>query len=123
MDAGRIQRAEIERLLKKRQSKLFTEKDKIRLQELIDAREAIEIKYKLTAADAEGFETIADKIEALLADKGYDADVIREELAKAGVSAKDILAGGLAGALDLAAAGTLDVGRAAPGTRVEVALP
>jgi len=25
---------------------------------------------------------IADKVEALLADKGYDADLIREELAK-----------------------------------------
>jgi hypothetical protein len=30
---------------------------------------------------------IADKIEALLADKGYDADAIREELAKAEVEA------------------------------------
>lgn len=36
-----------------------------------------------------------------------------EELAKAGVSTKDILSGGLNGALDLAAAGTLDVGEAA----------
>jgi IS5 family transposase len=30
---------------------------------------------------------IADKIEALLADKGYDADAIREELTKADVEA------------------------------------
>lgn len=30
---------------------------------------------------------IADKIEALLADKGYDADAIREELAKAEIEA------------------------------------
>lgn len=30
---------------------------------------------------------IADKIEALLADKGYDADAIREELANAEVEA------------------------------------
>ncbi|APL93063.1 transposase, partial [Sphingomonas sp. BHC-A] len=30
---------------------------------------------------------IADKIEALLADKGYDADAIREELEKAAVEA------------------------------------
>ncbi|GBQ52307.1 transposase [Komagataeibacter oboediens DSM 11826] len=30
---------------------------------------------------------IADKIEALLADKGYDADLIREELAKAEIEA------------------------------------
>lgn len=36
-----------------------------------------------------------------------------EELAKAGVSTKDILAGGLKGSLDLAAAGQLDVARAA----------
>lgn len=36
-----------------------------------------------------------------------------EELAKAGVSTKDILGGGLSGALNLAAAGELDVGEAA----------
>lgn len=36
-----------------------------------------------------------------------------EELAKAGVSTKDILAGGLSGALSLAAAGELEVGEAA----------
>lgn len=36
-----------------------------------------------------------------------------EQLAKAGVSAKDILAGGLTGALDLAAAGGISVGEAA----------
>jgi transposase len=30
---------------------------------------------------------IADKIEALLADKGYDSEAIREELAKAGIEA------------------------------------
>lgn len=30
---------------------------------------------------------IADRIEALLADKGYDADAIREELAQAGIEA------------------------------------
>lgn len=34
------------------------------------------------------------------------------EMAKAGVAAKDIMGGGLAGALDLAAAGQIDVGRA-----------
>lgn len=36
-----------------------------------------------------------------------------EQLAKAGVATQDILAGGLTGALDLAAAGTIDVGVAA----------
>ena len=30
---------------------------------------------------------IADRIEALLADKGYDSDAIRQEIAKAGVEA------------------------------------
>jgi len=30
---------------------------------------------------------LADKIEALLADKGYDADVIRDELASTGIEA------------------------------------
>ena len=39
-----------------------------------------------------------------------------EELAKAGVSTADILGGGLAGALNLAAAGTIDVGDAAETT-------
>jgi TP901 family phage tail tape measure protein len=59
--------AEIERLLKKRQSRNFTDKDKIRLQELIDAREAIEIKYHLSPADTDGFDTILDKLEAEVA--------------------------------------------------------
>jgi hypothetical protein len=36
--------AEIEALLKKRQNGYFSEADPIRLQELIDTREAIEIK-------------------------------------------------------------------------------
>ncbi|MER8472792.1 MULTISPECIES: IS5 family transposase [unclassified Mesorhizobium] len=43
------------------------------------------------AHDIKGFapllRMIADKIEALLADKGYDADAIREELAKAEIEA------------------------------------
>ena len=33
------------------------------------------------------FGMLAGRVEALLADKGYDADTIREELAKAGVEA------------------------------------
>lgn len=59
--------AEIERLLNKRKNKLFTDKDKVRLQELIDAREAIEVKYKLSPLDADGFETIRQKLEAEIA--------------------------------------------------------
>ncbi len=58
---------EIARLLKKRQNKNLTEKDKIRLQELIDTREAIEVKYHLSAADTDGFDTIRNKVEAEIA--------------------------------------------------------
>ena len=58
---------EIARLLKRRQSKKLTERDKVRLQELIDAREAIEVKYHLSAADSDGFDTIRNKIEAEVA--------------------------------------------------------
>ena len=59
--------AEIERLLKKRQNGFFSEKDQIRLQELIDTREAIEIKYHLTPEDVDGFDTIRQKLEAEVA--------------------------------------------------------
>ena len=58
---------EIESLLKKRQNAYFSESDRIRLQELIDTREAIEIKYNLTPADTDGFEGIAQKVEAEVA--------------------------------------------------------
>ena len=53
---------EITALLKKRKNRTLTEKDKLRLQELIDTREAIEVKYKLTAADTKGFTTIRKKV-------------------------------------------------------------
>jgi transposase len=50
--------------------------------------------FVLTGGDAhdiKGFapllRMVADKIEALLADKGYDADAIREELARADIEA------------------------------------
>lgn len=58
---------EIERLLKKRQNGYFSESDQIRLQELIDTREGIVIKYHLTPAETDGFETIAQKVEAEVA--------------------------------------------------------
>ena len=58
---------EITALLKKRKNRKLTEKDKLRLQELIDTREAIEVKYHLTAADTEGFTTIRKKVEAEIA--------------------------------------------------------
>ena len=59
--------AKIERLLKKRQNGFFSEKDQIRLQELIDTREAIEVKYHLTPEDVNGFDTIRQKLEAEVA--------------------------------------------------------
>lgn len=60
--------AEISNLLKKRQNGYLTDSEKIRLQELIDTREAIEIKYNLSPNDgAEGFDTIAQKLEAEVA--------------------------------------------------------
>ena len=67
IDALDAMDAEITKLLKKRQSKLFTEQDQIRLQELIDTREAIEVKYRLTPADVDGFDTIRQKVEAEVA--------------------------------------------------------
>ena len=59
--------AEIEALLKKRQNGYFSEADQIRLQELIDTREAIEVKYHLSPADVDGFDTIRQKLEAEVA--------------------------------------------------------
>lgn len=59
--------AEIERLLKKRQNGFLTDAEKIRLAELIDTREAIEVKYNLSPADPDGFETIRKKVEAEIA--------------------------------------------------------
>ena len=58
---------EIARLLKKKQNKKLSERDKVRLQELIDTREAIEVKYHLSAADTDGFDTIRNKVEAEVA--------------------------------------------------------
>ena len=58
---------EVEKLLKRRQSKNFSEKDEKRLQQLVDEREAIEVKYHLTPADTDGFETIRQKLQAEVA--------------------------------------------------------
>lgn len=58
---------EIERLLKRKQNGYFSDTDKIRLQELIDTREAIEVKYNLSPADVDGFDTIRRKMEAEIA--------------------------------------------------------
>ena len=61
--------AEITSLLKKRQNKLFTEDDQIRLQELIGTREGIQVKYNLVpdSGSTEGFDTIRQKLEAEVA--------------------------------------------------------
>lgn len=58
---------EIARLLKKKQNRKLSERDKVRLQELIDTHEAIEVKYHLSAADTDGFDTIRNKVEAEVA--------------------------------------------------------
>ena len=58
---------EIARLLKKKQNRKLSERDKVRLLELIDTREAIEVKYHLSAADTDGFDTIRNKVEAEVA--------------------------------------------------------
>ena len=58
---------EIARLLKKKQNRKLSERDKVRLQELIDTREAIEVKYHLSTADTDGFDTIRNKVEAEVA--------------------------------------------------------
>ena len=60
---------EIASLLKKRQNRNLTDKDKIRLQELIDTRNAIVVKYHLVPEDSEvdGFDTLRRKLEAEVA--------------------------------------------------------
>ena len=59
---------EISALLKKRQNGYLTDDEKIHLQELIDQREAIIIKYKLQPdSETEGFQTILDKVQAEVA--------------------------------------------------------
>ena len=59
---------ELAAILKKRQNGTLSESDQIKLQELIDTREAIEIKYDLTPADdADGFEEITQKVQAKIA--------------------------------------------------------
>lgn len=59
---------EISALLKKRQNGYLTDDEKLHLQDLIDQREAIIIKYKLQPdSETEGFQTILDKVEAEVA--------------------------------------------------------
>jgi len=59
---------EIETLLKKRQNGFLTDNEKLRLQELIDTREAITVKYNLVPdTGADGFDAIEKKVEAAVA--------------------------------------------------------
>lgn len=64
--------AEVAKIFKSNQNGLLSEDDKQRLQELIDERGAIEIKYHLVADSAESFEKITDGVESALS-RGADA--------------------------------------------------
>ena len=55
--------AEIAALLKKRQGGYITEKEQLRLDELIDTREAIQVKYNLVPDDVDGYAKILEGIE------------------------------------------------------------
>jgi TP901 family phage tail tape measure protein len=74
---------------------------------------AISAATGATGASLEQFRSAAMKAGADSQYSATEAANAITEMAKAGVSAKDILGGGLAGALDLAAAGQLDVADAA----------
>ncbi len=63
IDALAAMDTEVEKLLKKRQNGLLSAKDKLRLDELIDAREAIQIKYNLVPDGENGYAQILQGIE------------------------------------------------------------
>ncbi len=63
IDALAAMDTEVEKLLKKRQNGLLSERDKLRLDELIDAREAIQIKYNLVPDGENGYAQILQGIE------------------------------------------------------------
>ncbi|MDL2205773.1 phage tail tape measure protein [Eubacteriales bacterium OttesenSCG-928-N13] len=78
--------AQIAKLLKKKQNKKLTEQDKIKLQELIDTKESIEVKYKLTPEQVGGYGQILQDIETEVAraqargQKGADPKVYAQGL-------------------------------------------
>lgn len=78
--------AQIAKLLKKKQNKKLTEQDKIKLQELIDTKESIEVKYKLTPEQIGGYGQILQGIETEVAraqargQKGADPKVYAQGL-------------------------------------------
>ena len=55
---------EVARLLKRKQAGKLSEKDQIKLQSLIDTREAIQVKYDLVPVNEQGFDEIRQKLEA-----------------------------------------------------------
>lgn len=77
------------------------------------AMSAVQAATHETAGNMEKLRTAAMKAGADTKYSGSEAANGIEELAKAGVETKDILSGGLDGALSLAAAGNIEVGEAA----------
>ena len=81
-----------------------------------DFDEAMSLVQSATHESAANMELLSKAALDAGADTAFSATEAAgaiEELAKAGVSTKDVLAGGLSGALSLAAAGELEVGEAA----------
>ena len=74
---------EVEAILKKKQNGLLTDDDKARLQQLMDQREAIRIKYKLVADTEGGFGDIVSGVEAALSRGANNADVFSDAFAAA----------------------------------------
>ena len=64
IDALAAMDAEVEKLLKRRQNGFLSSKEKLRLDELIDAREVIQIKYNLVPDGENGYAQILQGIEA-----------------------------------------------------------
>lgn len=77
------------------------------------AMSSVQASTRATGGELESLRQAAIKAGADTAFSASEAAQGIDELAKAGVSTKDILGGGLTGALDLAAAGQLDVASAA----------
>ena len=81
--------AEIDTLLKKRQGGYLTEADQLRLDELIDTRETIQVKYNLAPDGANGYDKILEGIETERArafargENGVDPSVYEEGLTAA----------------------------------------
>jgi TP901 family phage tail tape measure protein len=77
------------------------------------AMSSVKASTRATGAELESLRAVAIKAGADTAFSASEAAAGIDELAKAGVATKDILGGGLAGALNLAAAGQISVAEAA----------